>query len=411
LGDECLGEVRCMTIPLADREANAALRRARLGLGMSQSEFARALREAGVSAGEPNGATKRLVQKWESGEFRGCRPNYARALKAVTGLSVRQLGLAGFGPGPQDAEQGEAGRGIADVVVDSGRDAALRLSVALERPRRARPEQVGALCEHSEGLFALEQVTPARTLLPSVERHLLETAAVLAGTTSTRARGVLSLAGAQAALVAGRLLLNYGDLSTAERYFESAMAAARAGGDSPLWAYCATFAAGVQAHGDPRSAWQSARDALQDAGELAAVRGWVAVRAAQQAARCGSHKAALMHLETVAALDREMQDTSRDADTPPWARDIDRAVLAAMTAQVYAALGDHQAAFEHSEQAVAWVTSEPVKWRAVILAEAACAAARLGKTRQAQPWAAEARTLATDLQCTIAQRKLRTLKP
>lgn len=38
-----------------------------MGLLMSQDDFARALREAGRRAGEPNDASKRLVQRWEAG--------------------------------------------------------------------------------------------------------------------------------------------------------------------------------------------------------------------------------------------------------------------------------------------------------------------------------------------------------
>jgi hypothetical protein len=124
----------------------------------------------------------------------------------------------------------------------------------------------------------------------------------------------------------------------------------------------------------------------------------------------GSRGAGVGALETAALLDREMQDAPQDIGVPPWAHGIDRAVLAAMAAQAFAALGDEQAAFEHGKRAAALVTGEPVKWRALVLAEAVCAAARLGKSTQAQNWATEARALAANLQCTAALHTLRTVR-
>ncbi|MEV0604072.1 XRE family transcriptional regulator [Streptomyces sp. NPDC050315] len=61
---------------------------------MSQDELAKALRKAGVDADEPNDATKRLVQRWESGVSRTPRPVYARALERVTGRPVEALGFS-----------------------------------------------------------------------------------------------------------------------------------------------------------------------------------------------------------------------------------------------------------------------------------------------------------------------------
>lgn len=73
---------------------NATLRAVRMGLLMSQDDFARALREAGVRVGAPNDANKRLVQRWEAGAITSPRPAYARALEAVTGLPIGSLGFA-----------------------------------------------------------------------------------------------------------------------------------------------------------------------------------------------------------------------------------------------------------------------------------------------------------------------------
>jgi transcriptional regulator with XRE-family HTH domain len=75
-------------------EPNSTLRAVRMGMLMSQDDFARALRVAGQRAGVPNEASKRLVQRWEAGDIVAPRPAYARALEAVTGLPIDALGFA-----------------------------------------------------------------------------------------------------------------------------------------------------------------------------------------------------------------------------------------------------------------------------------------------------------------------------
>ncbi|MFD3567219.1 XRE family transcriptional regulator [Streptomyces sp. NPDC058667] len=74
--------------------SNDVLRAVRIGLRMSQDDLAKALRAAGEELGEPNEASKRLVQRWESGTSRAPRPVYARALEHVTGRPVEALGFS-----------------------------------------------------------------------------------------------------------------------------------------------------------------------------------------------------------------------------------------------------------------------------------------------------------------------------
>ncbi|MBM9507926.1 helix-turn-helix domain-containing protein [Actinacidiphila acididurans] len=97
---------------------NSTLRAVRMGLLMSQDDFARAIRVAGERAGVPNDANKRLVQRWESGTTAAPRPVYARALEAVTGLPIESLGfgvpvpearVSGDGHGGHDLEHGPQG--------------------------------------------------------------------------------------------------------------------------------------------------------------------------------------------------------------------------------------------------------------------------------------------------------------
>lgn len=77
----------------AEHVPNDKLRAVRIGLRLSQDDLARALRQAGAEAGEPNDASKRLVQRWETGISRSPRPVYARALEKVTGMPVEALGF------------------------------------------------------------------------------------------------------------------------------------------------------------------------------------------------------------------------------------------------------------------------------------------------------------------------------
>ncbi|MEU0549201.1 XRE family transcriptional regulator [Micromonospora sp. NPDC005979] len=84
---------------------NTALRSVRIGMRMSQDDFARALQAAGLRVGEPNDANKRLVQRWEAGVIAAPRPVYARALEVVTGLPVSLLGFAAIPDGHAASDQ------------------------------------------------------------------------------------------------------------------------------------------------------------------------------------------------------------------------------------------------------------------------------------------------------------------
>jgi transcriptional regulator with XRE-family HTH domain len=76
-------------------QPNTALRAVRVSLRMSQDELARSVRAAGEKAGEPNGCSKRLVQRWEAGLVAVPRGVYVRALAAATGQPIENLGFQG----------------------------------------------------------------------------------------------------------------------------------------------------------------------------------------------------------------------------------------------------------------------------------------------------------------------------
>ncbi|WP_329176586.1 helix-turn-helix domain-containing protein [Streptomyces sp. NBC_01477] len=99
---------------------NSALRATRMGLLMSQDDFARALREAGRRAGEPNDASKRLVQRWEAGTSVSPRPAYARALETVTGLPIETLGFIPAVPQARVSDDGRGGLDLGDSSTGTG---------------------------------------------------------------------------------------------------------------------------------------------------------------------------------------------------------------------------------------------------------------------------------------------------
>lgn len=92
---------------------NGRLRAVRMGLLMSQDDLARAIREAGQEAGEPNDASKRLVQRWEAGVTTAPRPVYARALEVVTGLPIEALGFQVPVPMARVSDDGMGGHDLA----------------------------------------------------------------------------------------------------------------------------------------------------------------------------------------------------------------------------------------------------------------------------------------------------------
>lgn len=91
---------------------NATLRAIRMGMLLSQDEFAAAIRAAGDQTGQPNDASKRLVQRWESGQITSPRPVYARALEAVTGLPIASLGFSAISVPGEDVEPGDGAQHI-----------------------------------------------------------------------------------------------------------------------------------------------------------------------------------------------------------------------------------------------------------------------------------------------------------
>jgi hypothetical protein len=80
-----------------------------------------------------------------------------------------------------------------------------------------------------------------------------------------------------------------------------------------------------------------------------------------------------------------------------------------MAASVHGRLGDASAAMDAAAWALRVLGSDRVKSRAVVLAEVACAAARVGQLDLVAQTAFEAVELTDRLEVTLARRKLRAL--
>jgi len=162
---------------------------------------------------------------------------------------------------------------------------------ALTPPTQASKEAATLVESTVAHLFDLDHHTPARILLPTVARHLDDIAAVLRGTHNKALRRRLSATGGRAAALAGRLALDLGDGALAHHCWDNAAAAARDAEDPPLLACVLMYLAhAATQRGDHNTAWQLAHHATSYAPDEPRTRAWIAVQAAQAAARRGERR-------------------------------------------------------------------------------------------------------------------------
>ena len=287
-----------------------------------------------------------------------------------------------------------------------------RLRFALERPGQADLEAIVLVETATSQLFDLEHHRPSRVLIPTVGRHVDDISALLAGTRRESLRRRLAVAGGQSAALAGWLAFDRGDAARAHRNWDSALAAAKYAADGPLLAVTLTYLSYSSAErGDPATAWQLAHTAVAHAGPDRRARAWMAARAAEEAAALGEQRAALAELDLAMNLGSSLTQAAPDDESPPWTRFFYRAVLAAMAAGVHARLGNIQSARDAASWALRTVGGEPIKSRAMIMAEVATVSARAGDVELAIESAHSAVDLTERLEVTLARRRLRTLIP
>jgi transcriptional regulator with XRE-family HTH domain len=410
-----------MTTRPSPRRPNLELRRARQAMRLSQAQFADAIRAAGNAMGVPNHCTKRLVQKWETGEHAGCRPDYLRVLQAVTGLSARELGFrvlpdesgvssAASEDQPSVAYGDSSGCGkAADTVAhalaaspDLPLDAIRSLRHTLDHPSAVDSRTAELVETATARLFDLEHHSPARLLTPTVDRHLYTVTAMLTAARHEAVRRRLMLNAGRSALLAGWLAFDRGDIASAHRFWEEAISTAQGIAEQGL------FAAGLihqsyaaARHADPATAWQLAHTASSRTPEDPRATAWITSRIALHAAQLGEREAAEAAMGRSLALGSDLPTPKPGDGGHPWARFFSRAVLLASTAHTAALLKDARA-IDYATKAVEALSADRVKAHAVVLAEAALTAAIVGELELCLDYGSSAAALTRDLEVSTA---------
>ena len=405
---------------------------------LSQAKFAEAIRAAGNAMGAPNYCTKRLVQKWETGEHATCRDDYLRVLQAVTGLSARELGFpmvqhgearpsaaasSGEHPGSAGGSPyaGDAARAAAVVVAVSEKTdysspvmiegSMNRLRYAVNHPSTVDLRAAELVEMATARLFDLEHHSPARLLAPTVDRHLGTVTALLTAARHDVVRRKLTESAGAAALLAGWLAFDRGDTASAHRFWDDSISAAQGTVHDELFAASLihqSYAAGRR--GDPGTAWQLAHAAssctLDDPRAIA----WAVARVALYTAQLGERKVAEAAMQRSLEIGEDLPSPAPGDGGMPWTRSFDRALLLSSTAHA-AALLRHPKAAEYATHAVDALGTVKVKARAVVLAEAALTAAIVGDFKLCLDYGSIAAATTRDLDVSIAADLLHEVVP
>ena len=396
---------------------------------LSQAQFAEAVRAAGNAMGAPNHCTKRLVQKWETGEHAACRPDYLRVLQAVTGLSARELGFrllpdesgvsAGYGAGAEGAggdgggsgSAGAAGNAAAafamsgmteyssDAMIEGSMD---RLRHALEHPSMVDSRTAEFVETATARLFDLQHHSPSRLLAPTVDRHLATVTALLTAARHEGVRRKLMISAGRSAMLAGWLAFDRGDTPSSNRFWDTSISAAEGTLDGPLLAgslTCLSYSAARR--GDPGTAWQLAHTAALHTPEDARAAAWATARVALYAAQLGEREAARTALERSLEIGGSLPNPRPGDGGAPWMRFFDLAGLLSSTAHTAAVLKDPRAA-DYAAQAVDSLGPAKVKARAVVLAQAALTAAIVGELELCLDYGSSAATLTREMDVSVA---------
>jgi transcriptional regulator with XRE-family HTH domain len=407
------------------RTPNLELRRARQAMRLSQAQFADAIRAAGNAMGVENHCTKRLVQKWETGEHAACRPDYLRVLQAVTGLSARELGFrllpddaglsaatSGDGKGGVGGESADSGAASApasgklgsaeytsDAMIEGSAD---RLRYALNRPSVADSRTAELVEMATVRLFDLEHHSPARLLAPTVDRHLSMVTALLTAARHEAVRRRLTVSAGMAALLAGWLAFDRGDIASSHRLWEDAISTAQATTNDSLFAAALTYQSYSAARrGDPGTAWQLAHVASARTLDDPRATAWAMSRVAQYAAQLGERVAAERAMRHSLEIGYGLPSPAPEDGSKPWTRAIDDARLLASAAHTAALLKAPNAA-AYAVKAVDALAPAKVKSRAIVYAEAALTAAIVGELELCLDYGGMAARLTRDLEVSIA---------
>ena len=417
---------------------------------LSQAQFAEAIRAAGNAMGVPNHCTKRLVQKWETGEHAACRPDYLRVLQAVTGLSARELGFrimpdesglsaaanalaspeatataqaeadnaADSKPDPRalgvkkSASAAFAMSGLTEYSASGSIEGSMeRLRYALDHPSTVDSRTAELVEASTSRLFDLQHHSPSRLLAPTVDRHIATVTALLSTARHETVRRSLMISAGRSALLAGWLAFDRGDTASAHRFWDTSIGAAEGTVDPPLLAAnltCLSYSASRR--GDPGTAWQLAHMATQHMPKDRRATAWAASRAGLHAAELGEHDAARISMERALELAGDLPTPRPGDGGAPWTRSFDLARLLSSTAHIAALTRDPHAS-DYAVKAVNALSPARVKARAVVLAECALVAAIVGELELCLDYGASAAVLARDMDVSLASDILYTVVP
>lgn len=307
--------------PPSERVPNRILREIRHELNLSQDEFAAKMREAGRKLGEPNDATKRLVQRYESGETTSARPIYRRALEAVTG---RAYGELGFAKAPRSRTGVER-----RVVLEAGVLAAAGLLSDQAAPgRQVGAELVDALKARTARLRRLDDHLGGADTFRTYSGELEATARLIRDAAYTSDVG-RALAGvfAEQAQQAGWAAFDAGSHQQAGQLYAASLDAARTAGDTALAGNALALLA-YQQNQTGSDSVDTAAAAYREAGPDApsGARVLLAQRLAWAHAAAGQAKPAQCALD-VAQQHLEEQDGQPVPDWAAWADEREQRII------------------------------------------------------------------------------------
>lgn len=312
--------------PIGERVPNRVLSEVRRALNLSQDEFAAKLRDVGRRLGEPNDASKRLVQRWESGASGSARPVYRRALEAVTGRPYTSLGFTeptGRCGVPRRTVLGTAALAAAGLAADTPHaehlEAGPAVGAELVEALRARTARFRKLDEHLGGgdtyrTYAVELEATAAVLRRGVYGE--DTGRALAGIFGEQAQQ------------AGWAAFDAGAHARAEQLFLASREAAQTAGDTALAGNALALLA-YQANQTGRASVDTAAAAYREAGSDApsGARVLLAQRLAWAHAAAGQHKPA-QHALDVAAEHLRNSDGRPVPDWAAWADEREQRIIA-----------------------------------------------------------------------------------
>lgn len=369
-----------------DRVPNRVLREIRIGLNLSQDEFAARLREAGRRLGEPNEASKRLVQRWEGGQTSSARPVYRRALEAVTGRPYPSLGFTE----PTGARQVNR-----RAVLGAGALAVAGLLAEPATSRHVDDELVDALHARTTRLRALDEhlggADTYRTYAAELEATtVLIRDAAYAPETGRRLAGLF----AEQAQQAGWAAFDAGSQYRAEQLFATSLDAARTAGDSALAGNALALLA-YQQSSTGRNSVDTAAAAYLEAGPNApaGTRVLLAQRLAWAHAAAGQAKA------TQHALDLA-QNHLEDCDghpVPDWAAWADEREQRIISGRCWSELGRPLRAVPILESVLAEYEDSHARDKALYLTWLAGAYADAGEVEAAAMTTARALDLSSNV--------------